>query len=180
MSPVLFLLVAFFAIFANGFYLTPSLKARVAAPSMAFDLDKAAAVLAQNKILTKTARLGLLTKLEKAGFTLSSAAPLLKLVDKYDLLGVLEASNEKVLPLLAKAIDLTPSLLPLADQALKAPPSALAGGALASLALALGEVALIPDDSVGSIALQTLLFVPLGVVLPPVLGLSCLLLNKVK
>lgn len=122
----------------------------------------------------------MLTKLEKAGFTLSSATPLLKLVDKYDLLGVLEASNEKVLPLLAKAIDLTPSLLPLADKALKAPPSALAGGALASLALALGEVALIPDDSVGSIALQTLLFVPLGVVLPPVLGISSLLLNKVK
>lgn len=95
---------------------------------MAFDFDKAVDTLADNKILTKvllillldvsstyanlptytynaikqTAQLGLLTRLENAGFTLSTAAPLLKLVDEQDLIGYLEASSDKVLPLVAK------------------------------------------------------------------------------
>jgi hypothetical protein len=116
--------------------------------------------------------------LEKAGFTLTSSGPLLKLADDLDILGVLEASSEKILPLLALAIDKAPALLPIAGSLLKASPTTLFGGAAASLASALVVLSAIPDDSVISIALQTALVVPLGAILPVVLGGSGVLLSK--
>ena len=70
--------------------------------TMKFDLEKSADILARNKILTKTANLGLLSRLDRAGFTLTTAAPLLKAADKYDALGYLEASSDNILPLVAK------------------------------------------------------------------------------
>jgi hypothetical protein len=63
---------------------------------------------------------------------LTTAAPLLVKADELDLLGVLEASSDKVLPLIATAIDLAPSLLPLAATALKTRPQVMFGGAGAS------------------------------------------------
>eukprot|EP01031_Cornospumella_fuschlensis_P031788 gene31787-38427_t len=147
---------------------------------MSFDLNKAVNTLSKNRILTKTANLGLLTKLEKAGFTLTSAAPILKLADQYDLLGLLEASNDRVLPLLAKGIELSPQLLPLASAAIKTPPSTLTTAAIASFFAGVAEVALIPDDSVASVALQTALFLPLGLVLPGALTIGSVLLKKLE
>jgi hypothetical protein len=147
---------------------------------MKFDLDKTVNTLSRNKILTKTAQLGLLSRLEKAGFTVSSAIPLIKLADKYDAIGVLEASSEKVLPLVATAIELAPPLLPLAAQALKASPQTLYGGAALSAAAAAGILAVIPDDSVAAIALQTALVLPLGVILPGALGVGGTILSKLK
>eukprot|EP00607_Mallomonas_marina_P007445 CAMPEP_0182416342 /NCGR_PEP_ID=MMETSP1167-20130531/612_1 /TAXON_ID=2988 /ORGANISM="Mallomonas Sp, Strain CCMP3275" /LENGTH=147 /DNA_ID=CAMNT_0024589015 /DNA_START=166 /DNA_END=609 /DNA_ORIENTATION=+ len=147
---------------------------------MSFDLDKAVDTLSRNKILTKTAELGLLTKLEKAGFTLTSAAPLLVIADKFDALGYLEASSDKILPLAAKAIDLAPGLLPLAGTALKTPSSTFYGAAAAALAAAAGAVLLIPDDSVVNIALQTALVVPLGVIAPVGLGIGGTIISKLE
>lgn len=121
-----------------------------------------------------------MTKLEKAGFTLTTAKPLLVLADELDLLGVLEASSDKVLPLAAKAIDTAPALLPLAGTALKTPPTVFFAGAAASLALAAGIIFLIPDDSVPSVAIQTAAAVTFGAVLPGALGVGGLLLSKLS
>lgn len=119
-----------------------------------------------------------MSKLEKAGFTLSTAAPLLKKADELDALGVLESSSDKLLPLLATTIELAPSLLPFASVALKQSPSALAGGALASAAAAAALVAVVPDDSVSSVALQTFLAIALGLILPGGLAIGSFLLSK--
>lgn len=124
--------------------------------------------------------MGLLTRLEKAGFTLSSAIPLLKFADENDLLGVLEASSDKVLPLIAKGIELSPQLLPLAATALKVSPSTLSAGALGSLGAAVAVNYLIPDTSVTNIALETLLTIPLGVILPGGLVVGSAVLSKLK
>jgi hypothetical protein len=118
--------------------------------------------------------------LEKAGFTLSSAAPLLKFADEQDLLGVLEASSDSVLPLLAKGIELSPALLPLAGVALKAPPTALYGGAVLSLAAAGALITAVPDDSALEIAVQVALGIPLAVILPASLGVGGFVLSKLK
>lgn len=129
---------------------------------------------------TQTAQLGLLTKLEKAGFTLSSAVPLLKFADENDLIGVLESSSDKVLPLLAKGIELSPKLLPLAATALKTPPSVLSAGAVGSLGAAVFLNYVIPDTSVGNIALETLITIPFGILLPGGLAVGSAVLSKLK
>eukprot|EP00597_Dinobryon_sp_UTEXLB2267_P001033 CAMPEP_0170066812 /NCGR_PEP_ID=MMETSP0019_2-20121128/6400_1 /TAXON_ID=98059 /ORGANISM="Dinobryon sp., Strain UTEXLB2267" /LENGTH=147 /DNA_ID=CAMNT_0010274057 /DNA_START=177 /DNA_END=620 /DNA_ORIENTATION=+ len=147
---------------------------------MAFDFDQAVNTLSSNKILTKTSQLGLLTRLEKAGFTLTSAAPLLKFADEQDLIGVLEASSDKVLPLIGKAIELSPALLPVAGTALKTPPTVLYGGAAASLAAAGALIAVVPDDSVLNVALQVSLGLTLGAILPGALGVGGFILTKIK
>ena len=128
----------------------------------------------------KTSQLGLLSRLEKAGFTLSSAAPLLKLAEEKDLIGVLEASSDNVLPLIGKAIDLSPALLPVAATALKTPPTVLFGGAAASLAAAGLLITTVPDDSALDIALQVALGIPLATILPVALGAGGVILSKLK
>lgn len=145
-----------------------------------FDVDKVVRTLSRNKILTKTAQLGLLTKLEKAGFTLTSAKPLLKLADKYDLLGVLIASNEKVLPLIAKGVELAPALLPVAKIAVNTPPSTLLVAAAASLAATGAALSIIPDVSVTDYAFQTVVAVPLGVIVPGACVVGAALLSKLN
>lgn len=121
-----------------------------------------------------------MSRLEKAGFSLTSAIPLLKFADDNDLIGVLEASSDKVLPLIGQAIELAPPLLPLAGTALKAPPTALFGGAAASFAAAAALIAIVPDDSIATIALQAALGIPLGVILPGALGVGGVVLSKLK
>ena len=171
---------------------------------MSFNFDKAVNTLSSNKILTKvldyfflsavldqvtshffmmhfkTSQLGLLSRLEKAGFTLTSAIPLLKLADEKDLIGVLEASSDNVLPLIGKAIDLSPALLPVAATALSTPPTVLFGGAAASLAAAGLLIATVPDDSVLDIAVQVALGIPLATILPVALGVGGVVLSKLK
>jgi hypothetical protein len=102
------------------------------------------------------------------------------LADDLDALGYLEASSDKVLPLVAKAIELAPGLLPLAGAAVRIPSVALFGGAFASLAGAVALVTAIPDDSVTNIALQTTLAVPLGVILPATCFIGGTVLSKLK
>jgi hypothetical protein len=120
----------------------------------------------------------LLSRLDKAGLTISSAKPILKVLDDKDVIGLLEASSDKYLPLVAKAIELSPSLIPLAAVALKTPPTTLYGGAIASVAAAGALIAVLPDDSVLSIAAQVAIAIPLGVILPISLGGGGFILSK--
>ena len=145
-----------------------------------FDVDKVVRTLSRNKILTKTAQLGLLTKLERAGFTLTSAKPLLKLADKYDVIGVLIESNEKILPLIAKGVELAPALLPLAKVGVNTQPSALYAAAAASLVATGVVLAVIPDVTVTDYALQTLVAVPLGAIVPGACVVGATLLGKLN
>jgi len=148
--------------------------------SMSFNLDKALNSLARNKILTKTSELGVLSKLEKSGLTLKKAAPLLVLADDLDLLGVADASKDKVLPLLDTAIDAAPALLPVAKTAINTSPITLVGGAVASAGAAYVVVSSIPDDNVSNIALQTAIAFPLGILLPVALLAGSAILSKLK
>ena len=104
--------------------------------------------------------------MDAAGFKLSSVKPLLILADELDALGVAEANADKVLPLISTAVSLAPGLLPLVGTAVKTPPATYFGGAAASAAAAFAAVSVIPDDSTSSIAVQTILVVLLGLVLP--------------
>ena len=128
----------------------------------------------------QTAELGLLSRLEKSGFKLTTAIPLLVKADELDVLGVLEASSDKVLPLIATAIDLAPAALPLVKIAINTPAFLLFIGAGASAAAAYAVTAVIPDDSITNIALQTALAVPLGVIIPGALTVGAGLLSKLK
>lgn len=148
--------------------------------SMAFDVEKVVTSLSKNRVLTKTAELGLLSRLEKSGFTLTTAVPLLIKADELDLLGVLEASSNKVLPLAATAIDLAPAALPLVKIAINTPAVVLLGGAAASAAAAYAAVSVIPDDSIASVAIQTVLAVTLGVIVPGALTVGGVVLSKLK
>ena len=122
----------------------------------------------------------MLSRLEKSGFTLKTAIPLIVLADDLDLLGVLEASSDKVLPLVATAIETAPAILPLAGVALKQSSTNLFAGAALSAATAVGVIALVPDDSVVNIALQTALAIPLGAILPGALAVGGVVLSKLK
>lgn len=154
---------------------------RITSSALRMDaVDKALNSLARNKILTKTAQLGLLSRLEKSGLKLSTVAPILKKADELEVLPVLAASSDKILPLAVTAIDLAPALLPVAGAALKAGPAPLAGAGVASLAAAAAIVFTIPDDSVSSIALQTALVVPLGAIIPGASLIGAALLSKLK
>ena len=121
-----------------------------------------------------------MSRLEKSGFTLSTAAPLLIKADELDVLGVLEASSDRFLPLAATAIDLAPAALPLVKVAINTPAPLLFIGAVASALAAYTVVAVVPDDSVASIAIQTALVVPLGLIVPGALTVGALLLSKLK
>jgi hypothetical protein len=70
---------------------------------------------------------------------------------------LVEASGPELLPLLPKIVDLAPAALPLLAAAVSVPPSALTAAGLGLLAGAVGAVLAIPDDSVASVALQTIL-----------------------
>jgi hypothetical protein len=119
-----------------------------------------------------------LSRLEEAGFKLTTAVPLIKKAEELDAIGVLAASSDKLLPLVGKAIEFAPLALPLASIALKVPPNALAGGAVASLLAAVGVNVIVPDDSVTLVALQAFITVPLGAILPVTLGAGSVLLSK--
>ena len=128
----------------------------------------------------QSAELGLLSRLEKSGFKLTTAIPLLVKADELDVLGVLEASSDKVLPLVATAIDLAPAALPLVKIAINTPAFLLFIGAGASAAAAFALTVVIPDDSITNVALQTALVLPLGVIIPGALTVGAGLLSKLK
>ncbi len=171
------LIVAIIVAMANAFAPTTS-RVRASSLQMADEVDQILDSLSKNKILTKTAQLGLLSKLDRAGLTLTTAAPLLVKADELDLLGVLAGSSDKVLGLAVTAVDLAPAVLPIAGGAIKAGPTPLLVGAVASLGAAAVVVGVIPDDSVTNIALQTALAVPLGAIIPGASLVGAGLLSK--
>jgi hypothetical protein len=93
---------------------------------------------------------------------------------------VLEASSEKVLPLIGTAIELAPGLLPFAAIALQTKPTVFFGAAAASAGACAAALFLIPDDNIALITVQTLLALPLGVLLPGGLAVGGLVVGKIE
>ncbi|CAN0014932.1 unnamed protein product, partial [Phaeothamnion confervicola] len=134
----------------------------------------------QLKLLSTASRLGLLSKLEKAGLTLKDVEKLLPLIDEYDVIGTGLELGDDVLKIAPTALDAAPALLPLAAAALNIPPAALYAAAFASLAGGAFAINAIPDTSLGLIALQTFLAVPLLAVAPVASLIGAIILTKVN
>lgn len=131
-------------------------------------------------LFEKVAELGLLSRLESAGLSLSTIVPLLKFANNNDLLGVLESSSADILPVIGAAVENLPVLLPVAQYALNMPPVVLPLIALASAAGTAAFVTVVPDDSVFSVTLQTIIAIPFGLVVPGIAGGAGVLLAKYK
>merc|ERR1712232_1134401 len=102
-------------------------------------------------------------KAQEAGISLSSLEPVLALAaENKEILILVEAATPELLPLLPKVVDVAPGALPLLATAVTISPGTLSAFGLASLAAAGGAVVVIPDDSVVSIAAQTLAVGGLG------------------
>mmetsp|Transcript_7406 Transcript_7406/g.9641 ORF Transcript_7406/g.9641 Transcript_7406/m.9641 type:complete len:191 (-) Transcript_7406:162-734(-) len=109
------------------------------------------------RLLSKVAQSGLLSKAQAAGISLSKLEPLLALAaENPDILILVEASGPDLLTILPQVVDLAPGALPLLASAISIPPPALSAAGLASLIAAVTAVVLIPDDSVATVAAQTL------------------------
>lgn len=114
-------------------------------------------------LLTKVAQSGLLSKAQEAGISLSKLEPLLALAaENKEILILVEAATPELLPLLPKVVEVAPGALPLLATAVTISPGTLSALGLASLAAAGGAVVVIPDDSIVSIAAQTLAVGGLG------------------
>jgi hypothetical protein len=165
---------------SSTFAFRPAGRSTINTLQMNSKVDKILTSLEQNKILTKTAQLGLLSKLDRAGFKLSTVTPLLVKADELDLLGVLASSSDKVLGLAVTAVDTAPVLLTIVGTLVKAGPTPLLGGAVVSLGAAATVLGVIPDDSISNVALQTALAVPLGAIVPGACLIGAGLLSKLK
>ena len=109
------------------------------------------------RLLSQVAESGLLSKAQEAGITLSKLEPLLELAaENPDILILVEASGPEVLSLLPTVVDLAPGALPLLATVVGVPPLLLTVAGASALAAAGAAVVLIPDDSVASVAAQTL------------------------
>lgn len=112
----------------------------------------------QKQLLSKVASSGLLSKAQAAGISLSSLEPFLYLASENpEILVLVEASGPELLPLLPKIVDLAPAALPLLASAVSVPPGVLSVAGVGILGAAGAAVVAIPDDSVTSVALQTLI-----------------------
>lgn len=115
-------------------------------------------------LLTKVAESGLLSKAQDAGLSLSKLEPLLTLASENpEILVLVEASGPELLPLLPTIVDLTPAALPILATAVSVPPPVIGAAGLGALGAAGLAVVAIPDDSVVSVAVQTL---AVGLALP--------------
>ena len=121
-----------------------------------------------------------MSKLDKAGVKLTTLGPLIKQAEKLGALSLVEGKADQLLPLLNTAVDLAPALLPVAKGALSAGPTPFLLLAVASFVSALAVVGVIPDDSVSNVALQTLLAVPLGAIVPGACVVGAGVLSKLK
>lgn len=119
----------------------------------------------EKKLLSKVAKLGILTKLEKAGLRLRDAEPLLVWAEENGVVGALGEINDDLLPLLPTVVGLAPLALPLLGAAIALPAAAFYVLSVASVGGAY-FVTTFPDDSVSSVALQTFLAIPLATAFP--------------
>eukprot|EP00629_Pelagomonadales_sp_RCC1024_P012745 CAMPEP_0119272930 /NCGR_PEP_ID=MMETSP1329-20130426/9189_1 /TAXON_ID=114041 /ORGANISM="Genus nov. species nov., Strain RCC1024" /LENGTH=189 /DNA_ID=CAMNT_0007273049 /DNA_START=17 /DNA_END=583 /DNA_ORIENTATION=+ len=126
-------------------------------------------IVNDSKLLTKVAKTGLLSKLDKAGYTFADAEPLLVFAEENGLVGLLGDINDDILPLLPTLVSLAPLALPLLSLALAVPSVACFAAVPVSLAGAFFVTSL-PDDSVTDVALQTFLAIPLATLFPVLFG----------
>ena len=113
-------------------------------------LDK----MQNDEFLSRVAESGLLSKAQAAGITLSKLEPLLQLAAAHpDILILVEASGPELLPVLPIVVDLAPFALPLVGASL---PVLGALGVVVVFA-AVSACAVLPDDSLLTVALQTLI-----------------------
>jgi len=130
-------------------------------------VKKALTKASESNLLSKVAEAGLLSKAQDAGLSLSKLEPLLQLAADYpSVLVIAEAAGPDILPLLPTVVDLAPPVLPLLGLAVSLPPIALELAGLASLGAAAGIVFIVPDDTIASVAIQTLAFGVLGLAVP--------------
>ena len=114
-------------------------------------------------LLSKVAQAGLLSKAQAAGISLTKLEPLLALAaSNKDVMILVESAGPELLPVLPKVVEIAPGALPLLGAAIQVSPGALQTAGIASLAAAAGAVYLIPDDTVASVAAQTLAVGALG------------------
>eukprot|EP00586_Coscinodiscus_wailesii_P005927 CAMPEP_0172489404 /NCGR_PEP_ID=MMETSP1066-20121228/19356_1 /TAXON_ID=671091 /ORGANISM="Coscinodiscus wailesii, Strain CCMP2513" /LENGTH=197 /DNA_ID=CAMNT_0013257219 /DNA_START=96 /DNA_END=689 /DNA_ORIENTATION=+ len=185
---------AFLASTAHGFTAAPltsrqnSILTRTSASTLTPEVDDIGNNLAvkslletveSSGLLSQVARSGLLSKAQEAGISLSKVEELLELAaDNPEILVLVEASGPDVLPILPKLVELAPPALPLLAQAITIKPGALQAGAVVSLAAAAGAIYVIPDDTVVSVALQTLIAGALGVAAPAAFVIGSVILGK--
>jgi len=135
----------------------------------------------QTKLLSKVAEAGLLSKAQDAGISLSKLEPLLALAaENKDVLILVEASGPELLPFLPKLVELAPPVLPLLAAAISIPPSAIATAGAASVAAAGAAVYFIPDDSIASVAAQTLAVGVLGIAAPAAAAAGSFVLGSLQ
>jgi len=134
-----------------------------------------------SRLLSQVARSGLLSKAQDSGVSLTKLEPLLKLAaSNKDVMILLEAAAPEALPILPKVLDLAPSALPLLGAAIQIPSSSLLLAAAASVGAAGAGLYFIPDDTVASVAAQTLLVGVLGVAAPAASVIGAGVLAKIK
>ncbi|CAM9694452.1 unnamed protein product [Ascophyllum nodosum] len=132
------------------------------------------------KLLSTAAKLGLLSKLEKAGLSLKDVEKLLPLVDENDLIGLAKGLGPDLLKVAPAALSAAPAALPLVASALSVPGEALFAAALASVAAGLALLLVLPHDSLPGVALETFLVIPLLFVLPAVCAVGGIALSGLK
>jgi hypothetical protein len=134
----------------------------------------------KSRLLSKVAQSGLLSKAQAAGVSLSNLEPLLALAaGNKDVLILVEASGPELLPLLPTMVKFVPPALPLLGTAIGIPPGVIQAAGLASLLGAAGAVAVIPDDTVANVAVQTLAVGVLGVAVPGASFIGAAILGQV-
>lgn len=134
----------------------------------------------KSRLLSQVAQSGLLSKAQAAGVSLSNLEPLLALAaDNKDVLILVEASGPELLPLLPTLVKVAPPALPLLGAAIGIPPVAIQAAGLASLLGAAGAVAIIPDDTLTNVAIQTLAVGILGVAVPAASFIGAAILGQV-
>jgi hypothetical protein len=112
----------------------------------------------RNGLLSAVASSGLLSNAQRAGISLSKLEPLLALAaENPDILIVVEAAGPELLPILPTLVELAPGALPLLALAISIPPVIIGAAGVGALGAAIAAVAIIPDDSVAFVALQTLI-----------------------
>ena len=134
----------------------------------------------KSRLLSKVAQSGLLSKAQAAGVSLSNLEPLLALAaGNKDVLILVVASGPELLPLLPTLVKFVPPALPLLGTAIGIPPGVIQAAGLASLLGAAGAVAVIPDDTVANVAVQTLAVGVLGVAVPAASFIGAAILGQV-
>lgn len=112
----------------------------------------------RERVLSKVAASGLLSKAQQAGITLTKLEPLLAEAAEYpEILVLVEASGPELLPILPKIVELAPGALPLLASAVGVPTPLISAAGVIALAAAAGAVYTIPDDSIANVAAQTLI-----------------------